>query len=446
MAKRNLAERKEDQPMSETLNGAEPARLILPPGTTAAEIATMDLEGLNETVTDRRNQQAVRDAVDPAPTNEQIAEAIVDDLSSAPPDVGDGETQPAKSRKASPLGLWIIWLVVHELAAGILAVLLLIVASLLKTEPSEMSGGLAFVLGWPLILGTLQWLVLKRWIPRYRHWLIPTTAGVFVYSLVEYLTWNAAWSSLPALWPGIITGALLGGSLGIAQWLTLRRRFSRAGWWIVATTAGWALAGLGDYASDCLTILTASAPAALTGIALVWLVPQAIGEGAETVSRPMQTCPHCGEQVPSRAAVCRYCQGWLVDRQQAAVAGEKQPARGIVHSMRHGVPRSVWWAAALGALAALALPTVSLVARATACGPLHSSVIMFAVLALAACAPAGALPAVLAWIMGRRRDGGTAKSGDFSVPRAVAGGVLGVINGIAVSATCAFMTFFPECL
>jgi hypothetical protein len=433
--------------MSETLNGAELARLILPRGMSAEEIAAADPEALTQTVAHRRRtRRTVQDAVDPALTDEQIAGAILDYARAAPPDVPDDQSPPAKSRKASPLGLWITWLIVNELAVGIVAVLLLIMAPLLKTEPGAISGNLVLSLCTALILGTMQWLVLKPWISRIRDWLIPTAAGVLVYSITELLIPDVVWSSLPALWTAIVTFAFFGAARGIAQWLALRRRFSRAGWWIAATTVGWALAGVGDHASDCLSILTAAAPAALTGVALVWLVPQAIGEGAETESRPdMQTCPHCGEQVPSRAAVCRHCQGWLVDRSQAAVAGEK-PARGIAHSMRHGAPRSVWWAAALGALAALALPTVSLVARAMACGPFHSSVIVFAVLALTSSAPAGALPAVLAWIMGRRRDGGTARDGGFSLPRAVAGGVVGVIIGFTVSATCAFMTFFPECL
>lgn len=260
-------------------------------------------------------------------------------------------------------------------------------------------------------------------------------------------TSNVVWGGLPDVWLGISTGALLGASIGFTQWIVLRRKFSRAGRWILACTAGWALASLLEQASDCMGLLALPAAGAITGIALVWLVRQTLGEEAQKVLLPrVQTCPHCGEQVPSKAAVSRHCQGWLVDRSQAAVAEEKQPAKGIVRAVRQGVPQSVRWAAALGALAALALPTAALVFRAKACGPLHSSVIMFAVLALTCCAPAGALPGLLAWIMGRRRDGGTAKGGDFSLPGAVTGGVLGVIIGTTVSATCAIMTIFPECL
>jgi hypothetical protein len=357
--------------------------------------------------------------------------------------------------------LWVKWVAANFVAALFAEVLSILVARLTKVGPAIISVSFISWLLWGLSLAFMQWLVLRRWLPRARGWLVATTVGAITYLAFLGLATdvgtatsrllanilNVIWGGLPDVWLGIASGALLGATIGFTQWIVLRRRFLRAGWWILACAAGWTVAALLGHASQCLQLLAQPAPGAITGIALVWLVRQTLGEGAETVPGPeMLTCPHCCEQVPSRAAVCRHCQGWLVDRPQAAVAGEKKPARGIVHAVRHGVPRSVRWAAALGALAALALPTVSLVARAMACGPFHSSVIMFAILALTSSAPAGALPAVLAWVLGRRRDGGTANGGDFSLPRAVAGGVLGVIIGFTVSATCAFMTFFPECL
>jgi hypothetical protein len=37
---------------------------------------------------------------------------------------------------------------------------------------------------------------------------------------------------------------LMGLSIGLGQWLLLRRRLNRAGWWIVANVAGWGLFAL----------------------------------------------------------------------------------------------------------------------------------------------------------------------------------------------------------
>jgi hypothetical protein len=364
--------------------------------------------------------------------------------------------------------LWVKWVFANFVASMFIAVLNVQVPRLADGELGAILGFLVF---WPfgiLILATMQWLVLRRWIPRARGWLIATTAGVFLYLSLFGLatpvvtafsdalaqTSNAAWAGLAEFWSGVAGPALLGVSIGIAQWMVLQRRFSRAGWWILAATAGWAVAGVSQQAFDCLAILSGSAPAALTGVVLVWLARPTLGEEAEPVPRPapeertkVQACPRCREQVSGRAVLCRHCKAWLVDRPQAAEAGEKQPAQEPVHAVSHVRLWGMVTALALGTLAALALPIAALVARAAACGPMHSSVVMFAVLALAYCAPAAALPAALAWIMGRRRpDSRTADDGDFSLLRALAGALLGVIIGFTVSAVCACMTFSPECL
>jgi hypothetical protein len=367
--------------------------------------------------------------------------------------------------------LWAKWVAANFVAALFAEVPSILMPELNETESATVFVSLILWLSWGLFLAFMQWLVLRRWIPRAPGWLIATTAAVFLYLTLLGLatpvvtavsdalaqTSNVAWTGRPELWSGIAYGALLGATFGIAQWFILRRRFSKGGWWILATSAGWTAAALLGQGPDCLQLLAQPAPGAVSGIALVWLLRRTLGEGWETAPPPVvkargktQTCPHCGEQVPFKAAVCRHCQGWLVHRPQMPEAGEQQRRNGIVRALRRGVPRGVRWAVAigaLGALGALALPTVALVLRAKACGPLHSSVIAFAVLALTSSAPAGALPAVLAWIFARRRPSGrTAGAGDFSVVLALACGLLGVTVAFPVSAVCALMTFFPECL
>jgi hypothetical protein len=275
--------------MSDTLNGAEPANLIDRPGTPAPEMAAMDLEALTETEAGRHSPQLAPGAPEPAEIDEQTAQAILDQKGDAPPDTRTGQGAPAKSRGAGPLGLWITWLIVNDLAFGINAVLLFMVASLLQTEPGAIPYTIVSFLCLPLILGTMQWLVLKRWLFRFHEWLIPTTAGALFGSIVVHLTWELVWTDLPALLTAIVKGALLGASLGLGQWLALRRRFSRAGWWILATTAGWTVATVGEQALDCLAFLAGSVPAALTGVVLVWLVPPAAGEEVKAEPPPAVT-------------------------------------------------------------------------------------------------------------------------------------------------------------
>ena len=114
---------------------------------------------------------------------------------------------------------------------------------------------------------------------------------------------------------------------------------------------------------------------------------------------------------------------------------------------RQAFPRSLLWLAALGALVYFPLPVAAVVSRVIACGPTHSSVVIFGLMALAFCIPSAALPAVLAWNMGGRRPDGTRGDGEDSLRRReIVGVLLGLLVSLGVSGCCALMTFFPECL
>jgi hypothetical protein len=85
-------------------------------------------------------------------------------------------------------------------------------------------------------------------------------------------------------------------------------------------------------------------------------------------------------------------------------------------------------------------------ARVKACGLFSNSVIVFSILALAVSIPFGALPAALAWIVGRPRKGnGQGDVGGFSWWRGLAGAFLGLVVSVPASSLCALMIFFPDC-
>ena len=54
--------------------------------------------------------------------------------------------------------------------------------------------------------------------------------------------------------------AVWGGAVGIAQWLVIRGRLKRVGWWAPATSAGWTLAGV------VAGILSGAMGGAVTGV------------------------------------------------------------------------------------------------------------------------------------------------------------------------------------
>lgn len=124
-------------------------------------------------------------------------------------------------------------------------------------------------------LGIGQWLVLRWYLGQARGWVLASTLGGCVGF---YLGQMIAWSSrLPlAVMANFTHGALLGGGLGLAQWVTLRRFTPRAGWWVLASSLGWGAAwslGVGIFASGGMLRfgLQSLSYGVTTGALLVWL-------------------------------------------------------------------------------------------------------------------------------------------------------------------------------
>jgi hypothetical protein len=85
-----------------------------------------------------------------------------------------------------------------------------------------------------------------------------------------------------------VEGTVVGAIVGALQWLVLRGRVTRAGWWVLASTLAWALSTvLGevgalaageDFVADLLRVILG---AALSGAGMVWLLRQP-ASGAHT--------------------------------------------------------------------------------------------------------------------------------------------------------------------
>jgi peptidoglycan/LPS O-acetylase OafA/YrhL len=96
-----------------------------------------------------------------------------------------------------------------------------------------------------LLNGLLQYLVLRRCLPRMGWWIGATVLGwllpLGIFRLVYFLFPAAM---VPSTLMNALQLALLGGLLGLCQWLVLRKKVPRAGWWILACAVGWSLAFL----------------------------------------------------------------------------------------------------------------------------------------------------------------------------------------------------------
>ena len=80
--------------------------------------------------------------------------------------------------------------------------------------------------------------------------------------------------AINTLWAKALALILMGLSIGFGQWLLLRRRFPRAGWWIGANVVGWGLLGLtaGDATDGSWLLALGLAPACATAATLAVLM------------------------------------------------------------------------------------------------------------------------------------------------------------------------------
>ena len=114
-------------------------------------------------------------------------------------------------------------------------------------------------------VGIFQWLVLRRRVSRAGWWVLASILGLAGGAVVG-TTAVALAGGDPTTW-GVVGGWVVGGAMaGLMQWFVLRRQVSRAGWWVLASTVGWAVSSYGVVLG------------AVTGIAVVWLLRQPIPE------------------------------------------------------------------------------------------------------------------------------------------------------------------------
>lgn len=208
------------------------------------------------------------------------------------------------ARQRAGWGLWLSWVLSNFLgwilgmaAAG---------AGDWAVYPTDAVWVVLALLEMGALLGATQWLVLRRRLRGSGLWIVATTVGVSMglicASGVELVLASAAGVGEGRIYATLVGGTtVLGLSTGITQWLVLRQEVRAAGWWIVVSALGWALAGtliaalayawvpasasgLVEYLGWGLLIgvsvlvLGSLVPAAVTGLALVWLLRQPASE------------------------------------------------------------------------------------------------------------------------------------------------------------------------
>ena len=130
-----------------------------------------------------------------------------------------------------------------------------------------------------LLTGALQYGLLRQYLTRMGWWVFVTVAGWFLGVLLIVLPSWLGWTDAPLNNLDLIF-LVMGLSIGMAQWLLLRRRLARAGWWIAANVVGWGLLGLitlgnalGQYGLFTLGLLPACATAAMLALLMNQVPP-----------------------------------------------------------------------------------------------------------------------------------------------------------------------------
>lgn len=127
---------------------------------------------------------------------------------------------------------WLAWTLV-SIAALLLSFPLSQVATVLPAVWSA-------VLSWAImgaVLGAGQALLLRRQMRDAWLWIVATAAGLGIGVTVAAVVF----SPIAGLGDLFVVGAVSGLLLGLAQLLVLRRSYERSGWWILASTIGWAV-------------------------------------------------------------------------------------------------------------------------------------------------------------------------------------------------------------
>jgi hypothetical protein len=210
--------------------------------------------------------------------------------------------------------IWLRWILANAASetVGLGATLLIGAFLLVNAEktigavPAAALGALAGTVIEGSVVGTAQWLVLRRPLQRmrWRVWVIATALGAFI-------AWTLAMIPSTLLFTGPDSGSVapgemsdlliyalaagmglvVGSILGVPQWLALRRYLPKAGWWVLANGLAWMLGmvvvfmgtslipaeGITVQVALLLLLFVVAAGAvvgAVHGLVLIWLLRQ----------------------------------------------------------------------------------------------------------------------------------------------------------------------------
>ena len=188
---------------------------------------------------------------------------------------------------------WLAWFLTSSLGYGIGAVLGLYFAyGVFNRDPFDIVMAVAFGTGMGATGGYFQWFLLRGWIAGAGVWGVASAFG-FGLAMSVVVTVDTGQNTAMA---GVLMVSIFGVTSGILQWLILRRKIAKAGWWLSANLLGSLVGAIaipiatplmdaGIWLPGAMTLgfVFGSGNGAITGAALVWLLRQSPSSNVEAL-------------------------------------------------------------------------------------------------------------------------------------------------------------------
>jgi len=192
-------------------------------------------------------------------------------------------------RGPTVLSFSLIWILATliGLVAGLAMMFAGLGAAINNARPVVFGGVFGGVLG--LACGVVQWLVLRKFIANSALWILATLLAWAIFWSLNMTgllgEGNGVWGKVLE---GLGHGALFGLLLGALQWLVIRIKLHSAGWWLLANLLGWSLgAAIGDGVKAALEIdapleiaLGLLVATSLAAFSIAWLIRNHIQQPA----------------------------------------------------------------------------------------------------------------------------------------------------------------------
>jgi len=195
----------------------------------------------------------------------------------------------------SDRGLWLAWFLASLIGYG-LGMLLGASVAYGLFDRATFDGKMGVTLG--IVMGTIggfaQWVVLRERFVGAGWWILASALG---FAMVFSMGGTVRPNENPAM-AGIRMAIAFGLVAGVPQWIILRQKVTRAGWWVLADILGLLVGEMGFPLSIAISAATgneglsmlvvalvfAAGYGAVTGAALVWLLSQSPSSNVEDLA------------------------------------------------------------------------------------------------------------------------------------------------------------------